>query len=505
MKNKLKFFIFGLFVAILIACSIPDGFDGLKWDTEFNIPLINNSYYAYELIDSEPENFTQLENGLMQFKYDTDLKSDTKIEQTDIELEGTGVTNVPVRPGQQIEFKIPLNDFQNSFEFIEALIQECMLNIGYSEVLPSNESFTLRFIEILTPDNNNLTITKACSNFDDSFDLTMHKALSVNSEILDSLTVELNCTGSLNQNPIGRLSVNFANMGFKQIKGKVFGKTLDVEESVTEIDTEYPDNLNNAIILQNAFAIMNFVNEIGFKIRLDGIIEAENEDGEKAYLDLSTLEQPVIIPAAIDYETPIQYEREIDITNLMNISPIKLTTKEVMLTVLEDEPGFAELEKGATGDMKGRVNFAFTFNNEAIRPSEIDSLEVSEDNQDTIEDYIGSAELKLKVLNGFPFAANAAIYFSTNQNTIYDQTENVSSEGFKVNSLRLNSGEVAVSENDLSISLSEDQTRLFASSKLYYGLELMFDENPNPVYVYAPDSLQVKGHIKLNVKIDTED
>ncbi len=510
-RSDMKNYFLVLFLLLVIACSLPSKFDGVKWETSMVFPLLNDTYYASDLIKSDPESFDSTAAGAMYMRFSNQLshaESNTIVASDMLIDDENSVEDIPLVINVNKTSAIPLKDSDARFSFSSGVVASGHLNIT-AIYLPDTvhlwSNATVTFPEIFTPSGAVFVAPLNPETTYSSVDLSGYAIRSENQLFLDSLQVQVQANGDV-INVVGAVSISIPSLAFQMIRGKIYNKEIKVTDNEEKIDMEYPDNIQHTLLLKDAKAHFSIYNDIGFNLLLNGILVAINEN---------TDDPPVSIPltniffAAAREEAGVSLSTHtIDITPLMQIAPTLFRVQDISFRVSEDSVGFASIGASAWGEVLGKLFFRVAVNESSFRPVEPHVLNISADNQDYLDEYISRGQLQMTVLNKFPLAAAVNVYFCKTPDDIYTMSETINEQGFVLKNSPLIAGEGGAggtpSTNELGINLSAEHLKFFQRDSLFYALEFDFPASSDSVEVLAGDYAQVKGRISCTVLIDTE-
>ena len=503
----------GIILILTILCGCVKEFEAPEWDVNFELPLLNKTYYMHEIEDST--DFI-IRNDSLFVKYEGDLKSESIDDSIHIKANNiNSYPYVPITPDTTLEGSLNiLEDSSESYLRVSyGLISKWVLDVDIQHNSGNLESIVLQFPDVKDQDGNVLEKTYTPQDFGLSeIDLSYvspneyYVMGDINStEILDSLSVIMTSTYSTPATgDLIRLSFD-EDIYFDEMKGIMYNKVFEIDDYAKDNDINYPDNIENTVRVSpdGAKLFIYTQNKLGFEVKFRGKLTAINTETGKTRFIRITDADSVIFESAIDFDQPS--ESIVSITDsvgyLANIFPDRFELTEAFYVVGGEDgtTGFARAGSGVSGSFTGEAPFIFTILENTITPDTTYSQEISKDNRDDIEEYVRNGGVSIILDNTFPVSAGVSLFFSN----INDTTEIFHNPLLKIPG----PGETTLisknSEDSLFIFLDNSEImETFLNDEIFIGLRLHMKSTDGEVIVEPEDNINVKVHLdaKLHIK-----
>ncbi len=503
----------GIILILTILCGCVKEFEAPEWDVNFDLPLLNKTYYMHEIEDST--DFV-IRNDSLFVQYEGDLRSES-IDDS-IHIKANNINSYPyvtIIPDTTLKGALNILE-ESSTSYLRVsygLISQWTLDVDIQHNTGNLQTVVLQFPEVKDQDGNVLEKTYTSQNFGHSeIDLSYvspNEYYTIgdinNTGLLDSLSVIM--TSSYDTPVIGdmiRLSFD-EDIYFEEMKGTFYNQVFNIDDYAKDNDINYPDNIENTVRIapDGAKLFIHTVNELGFQVKFRGKLTAINtETGRTRFIRITDADD-VVFDAASSFEHPS--ESTIALTDsvgyLANIFPDRFELTEASYVIGGDEGinGFARAGCGVSGSFTGEAPFIFTLLENTITPDTTFSQTISQDNRADIEEYVKSGGVSIILDNSFPVSAGVSLYFSG----INDTTEIFHNPILKIPGPLENTHVNAMSTDSLFIFLDNDEIRnTFLNDEIFIGLRLHMKSTDGEVIINPDDNINVKVHLdaKLHIK-----
>jgi hypothetical protein len=216
--------------------------------------------------------------------------------------------------------------------------------------------------------------------------------------------------------------------------------------------------------------------------------------GEDFTIQASTVEGEETI-------TTINIEDNQWINQMLRLMPDKMSFLNPTYKVNNldgDNPGFVSNQHTIRSEYRIKIPLKATFNDDyLIYPDNVYEVEISKDNQDLIDDRVNSATINLELINEFPIGGVLDLF--------------VSSEELAADSLSLEQAELQYIGYSIEVSsdvqtyeleLSKNDLDIFLRDLVFMRTRVRFYNSDGVVAILADDNLNVKGLLKMSLKIE---
>jgi hypothetical protein len=501
MKNRILLLFLTVF---LVSCGITD-FEMPSWDVELtSIPLMNEDFPASDL---EGENII-IENGELIAVVEDQLEETTPELSKNI-VDST--LDLPLASNEQamIRFEIQSINSNTSFRIIEGTFESGEMLLTFTGDVNNFTELQLTFAQLLTEDDSVLIEKVQPEDFNDNVYIIDLAGMKLTEQDIDGefwlidILVYATSDATTGSN-IGqtRLSIN-DELVFRSFIGFIDDvRTLDSEANV-EID--YPSNVENAIILDEISMYFDIYNKIGFEFELMGDLLAYRDGVVIDSLSIEKIGEDFTIQAStVEGEetiTTINIEDNQWINQMLRLMPDKMSFLNPTYKVNNldgDNPGFVSNQHTIRSEYRIKIPLKATFNDDyLIYPDNVYEVEISKDNQDLIDDRVNSATINLELINEFPIGGVLDLF--------------VSSEELAADSLSLEQAELQYIGYSIEVSsdvqtyeleLSKNDLDIFLRDLVFMRTRVRFYNSDGVVAILADDNLNVKGLLKMSLKIE---
>lgn len=502
-----------LFVLVLIGCEAPQEFQGLKWDVDISVPLMNRYYPIYDLEDGE--NFV-VEDTLLTLFLGEDMESEGAGESLVIQPKTSRVQDL-YPAVEEITVSLPIDETGITDEDIEvtyALIAKGWINIELKDVSEDLNELEIVFADIMTP--NNEPLTTVINEFDETVFTENIAGCFIGDEtnetVIDSLNFHVYADSEETFDVLGSIRIYIDRpLEFDHFQGYLKNKEVGIEDERIGSGINYPHNISNALELEKAVLEVSFINEMGFDGYLTGTLRAKNIKDNQEKTVILTKADNILFRRAEAFDRPSESVIEInkpEITQLLNVYPDSLIIENAKLIIGNDDgsPGFATSLQKSYGKIKLYTKSVFSINNSTIVPDTVYAVEISEKNREYIEEYPQEVLMSFIMENTLPVGAAVDIYFSSSPDTVDifghsddEDIHNLAFTGSYVGS-RVSSQEPGV--YDVEFHLDRQDLELFLKEEIFFAIKITFDETDGPVAVRPDHYIRIIGNLNVKLRLD---
>lgn len=474
------------------------------WDVALNIPLMNQKYFVSGLIDSL--HFFPAPGNNILFQTTGELETEP-VGEIVVEM-NVDTGDIPIEAGVSLTDGFPLSNLNTGSEIAYGVITEGGLRVNFSDMHASVSQVTLTLLNVLDESNIPLTISYDGNVGGYLIPLDGYHVGTENSNVIvQDIEFEVNVEST---EPLGN-TVGFIRLGmiddlvFSSYRGRISSLSLEVLDSQTHIDIEYPWGMENAIQLQHATILLHIENPIAYPCIITGEFYAENHNsGQSAIIGLlDSNNNPFIVnPKIGDLPgvTEIHFTNNVD--QLLRIMPDYIELRNAYIQVDNSTGAIGEIHSTdvVNGSFIANAPLEFVLLNSLITPRDSIVIEVSQENSDRIRKNIKSASMQFNILNQLPIGAQTTMYFGTNPIISIEDTSSWSFSKTAYVHARTNPNE----EQPIPLNLSNDELMLFTNQKVYMKQTFMFDASDGPVTITASpaDYIQVRSIVNLQAHIE---
>ena len=507
-KPKYLIILFALFLFIT-ACEIKAP-KAPSWEVTWTLPLINEVYPVIDLANSD--NIGIEEDAFMYF-YD-----DGEIEGSEILSEDLKVS--PNTTGSGSMALIP--SFSGVMSLVDGDDDDTQISLGIVETgelvfdftdVPSSISYINVFFHELYDSADNrvsLQIPRQSATFQYRYDMYEHTITDKNGPeaIVEEMNFDVTLFPGTAEGGFMRIYYNEAIL-FSYIEGLLHNFTFDVDDITNTIDVNYPTNIENAMKFNEPRMVFTVYSHIGF----DTIFHAT----ATSYNERSGLSETIFVSGFVNattkgdsLSTTLVFDKMDEIDRLMNIAPDKVMIYDAYFEVLNFQDGrfgFANIGRAVSGGYITKIPFDFTFiADEAIRPTDLTEVEISEENRDEIRERARRAFINLTLRNFYSVGARVDMFLcsSENENLMF-VPENVSTDTFSrlvftENYMSKGSHLVGIEDTFYLEILQEDMGIFYKHEIIFVGMEITFDDGTT--IIHPLEKLDVIGNIKVDIFVD---
>jgi hypothetical protein len=495
-----------------------------QWDVNFQVPLMNKDYFASDLIDGK--NFDVTEDSEMYFFTDGFINgADVKEDELKIPANEEGTGFIPIVTGSEYNVLLPIkdSDAENDVEIVTAAIREGTLQISFENTLTEYmPEITVEFAE-LKDSNGDLFKQKFYTNELNGLHEFSLEGYTIeqdgDNELLENLSIKITYETNQDPNPpdyivLSSIKINYEQpIYFSQIKGLVHNLKIEAEDFYTEIDVDYPDNIENALHINSPKVNFKIWSKLGFNVFFDATLKSYNSrtgETRSFQLDRRTIER--VYTEGDSTLTELVFQHSIE--TIMEIAPDKFELVDAVFTVNNpaNEIGFAGVGVGFSGDYRAIVPFDISFNaNEPVRPKELIEIEINDSNRKRIKENARGVSFSVKLKNDFTVGAFVNLYLcnSDDKQIVYGDvppTNNTIKRIVFDDNYVFAGSQNSSYDGELHFTISEDDLKLFTENeKVYFGIQLSFEENDTIMHSYEKINVISRLDVKLAINGEKED
>lgn len=499
MKYKLLV-LFGILL-LLMACEIKKPSLPV-WDVDLRVPLINEHYYVSDLLSEE--HLVIDGDSLLYLTTEGDINTnalDAVAVYPDISQ-----NDLPVLSGADTIQSIPFIDTQSGALLSYGVIESGEIKIRIDNVDPAAGSWNLELdiLSITDAQGLPLRLTYTAAAAWHSIDLHGYRIGVLDSMVpLENLELRIISSSAL---PEGRplAAISFAldqPISFSMFQGHLQHYEALAADSASDINIEYPLNLDDAITLQDAFINIAVSNQIDFSCEFTGWFRATrgntvinvpilDDDGNSYRIGAGTVGHPTLLTFSNR------------ISELMQIMPERIEIVDVKF-IIDSASGYGTMHDTdyIYAHYTVLAPFRFTLHNKLITVKTPTKISISAENQERISKNVHKAAFRVKLLNTIPMGATAYAYFA-----VHDSIDIADPSTYSfVKQVSLGSSQTHPGWQELDdLSLNRAELDIFTAPKLYLRWVFHFEESNGPVEVYAgsQDFIWIKGQLLASLRVE---
>ncbi len=482
-----------------------------QWDVNFNVPLMNKYYYVNELANGD-HNIIAANDSMY-------LTSEGNIQGRDIGdslvIRDNSTPFIPVPASGAISIKN-----EGSIEMAYGVVSRGFLSVEARDAQTGimNDSISVLFNNIHMPDGQPLKIIlKRSTDFNRivNIDLTDARIGSLdNNQIMDSLRF----TSQYYQGSsyASLVKISYTNIFMSSLKGNIFNKKINVQDDLTEINVNYPYDIEAALEIALAKITLNIENSIGFDCEFHGTLTAFNKNSLKSkslnivnHLNAAESEfQNTITDFTLDPDSA---------ADLVNVFPTQVSLTNAYFIINNSHPeqlGFINAQNTIQGTYDVLIPFKLRVKSNKITAAEVENLAISPETGSQIEKKLEAyAEddsviiINMDIENKFPVAAEAEIFFCNYEDT--SDVYYVSPDRPGLMRMKQTAADIAASPDGVVSALTntqfvitKGQSRIFSQNPMvYYGFKFKFKDSGDYVTVYSNQYIRLTGRMTVQIHL----
>ncbi len=475
-----------------------------SWDVELNVPLINQTYYVSDLIDSV--NFFPAPGNNIVFQSSGTLTSDPPSDLTS--TQSSGLYETQLFSAMNYTGAIPLGNAQSGMQIAYGLIAQGNIRYRFYEINPALQQTFIRFNEILDGSGTPLTINYTGNQTEQFADLSgYHIGTQGSDQLLTSLHYTIFAQSGLAPgSELGNLELEIlSGIAFSSIRGRFSDLQMDIRENNAFIDIDYPGNIDQAVNVVGADMKLHISNPSTFPFILVGefyavnkntgafrTIDANNEDGTGYVINPAVGDIPGI--------TEIEFADSVDY--LLGIMPSHIELRNAYFRINNIAGAIGEINDDdiITGEYTATAPFNFILNSAPVTPDDAVRIEISTENRDIIRKNVKFASMDLGITNRLPVAADVSFYFGLQpQISPYEPGSWMFSKTAHVNAFDGNGTEQIV-----EVQLDSTEVQFFDHPEVFMQMEFRFAATDGPIQITASadDYIRVRSMISISAHVE---
>lgn len=504
MKRRAVILISLFLIVLFSSCQIKE-FSMPTWDVQLSVPLMNDTFYVSDLIDSV--NFFPAPDNNIVFQTSGEIESDTAAEMT--WTPNTSVQSVQLPSQGVINGSINIGNSQSGLQIAYAMIEQGLMFYDFENIQSDVYLVLVSFWDIKDDDNSPLTFYYTGKNAKSIRDLTGYHIGQAGS---DDLITDLDFSIQVDSNlPIGtsagRLEIQFpTTLRFSTIRGRFSDLRMNIRQNLSQIDIDYPGNIDQAVNVTDTKISIRITNPSSFPFWLMGEYYAVNENtGATRTIDTFDEEgNPYEINPAIGTNpgiTDIQFADSVDY--LLAIMPTHIELRNAYFRINNISGTIGEISSTdvITGDYTATAPFRFILYNEPITPRDPVVVNITQDNIDLIEKNIMTASMRLAIVNQLAVGAEITAFFGNSDELDPDLPD---TWVFSKTS-HLQSGGYGTQEHYIDVDLTDQEVQFFTQPVVYMQMVFRFDATDGPVTITASQNDFVRIRSMVSVKAHVEE
>ncbi|MDZ4122366.1 MAG: hypothetical protein U1C33_08080, partial [Candidatus Cloacimonadaceae bacterium] len=499
---KKLFLLLLIMFAMIGACTIKHP-NLPEWDITLNVPLINEKYYMRDLVDSV--NIIADTTDVVYLRSEGEV-STPNFGDVSFSLDFSS-ESIPLLAGQTYHGYVDVQDPDSDNELVYGVLSVGVLQSRFNR-LDSSTSVSITFPDIRMENGSPFVFSPPANSGWEEYSLEGFRIGALNSGIiLSQLQYFITISSSQpNGTPVGDLELNLSQrLQFSVFEGKLPGHRIDMNESTTTVDVEYPFGLENAIQLLEADLYLRLYNRIGFELEFHGEFYAvNNHTGQHRTIPIldANGDHFIISPAIGDQPSITNIEFSNNVNVLISIMPEHIELRNSYFIVRSGAASSIGMVKEADfidGFFTIDAPFRFILLAERIIVRNEADIEISGSNQNRIRDNLMSAEMDIDMINNFPFGATVELFFG-NSPTI--DVDDPTTWNFK-KSLHFHSNQMNDGMQSFVLQLTKEELETFTRPHAYLRWAFTFDESITPITITASpmDYIHIKSMIRSDIHV----
>ncbi len=509
MKLRYLILLCGLVIA---ACGLTD-FEAPSWEVGLrNIPLMNRTFSAADL---EGENII-IENDTLKVTIEGSIE---EVAPALVKSVNSSTPDLPLVSNQSTPNSLFLQSLtpETEIRVLNGIIESGVMDIELNDSFLDFNYIEIQFNQLLNSDGSTHILTINKNDFIDSMYLFHLDGLTLGSQDLNEeniiLDFNLYCSSDLADNtPLGLIRLSMQDdIMFSEFNGYINDvRALDYEQ---DVDIDYPQNVEDALMIKSANIYFTIYNEIGFDFYFLGDLVAYKDGAEVDRISIHE-DLGVDFTAAAATNPGQVMTTDINIVDneranqMLRLMPDRIAFINPLYevnNVTATEPGFVSNQHTIRCDFNVVIPAEIdVFSDYSIIPNDYIEIEIDSANQDMIDDRVDSASIDLTLINNFDFGGKVDLYISSTE----IDTSQVSLDNSEIQLLD-NEINATSEEQIISIELSKGELNkdlnTFLNDKIYVRFRVKLNNTDGYLVVMANDGLTIKGDLSLNVMIDEGD
>lgn len=491
-----------LFVVLVLlgACEIKE-FALPQWDVELRVPLIYQRYYVSDLADevniiiSDDDVLTLTATGSMDTPEIGTIPLHPSISQS----------GLPIMSGIVQSLDIPFINTGMEAVLFYGRVESGFLRYKF-DITESSADVLIELSNIRNDLGESLKIESGAGSGWQNINISgYHFGDEDHGEELENIVVNASSTSGLPQGSIiATFSIEINQpLHFSEFHGVLNSYEITMNESSTAIEIEYPQNINEAITLQEATLLIDVVNQIGFSCEFEGSFVAEGIHGTEVIPIKDDNGNNFIIEAASSTgPSTTHLSIENGLNTLLQAMPTKILMENAKF-VISTQSGSGRVNSTNTiqADYRIRAPFTFILQDTPITIQESVRVEISDDNQDIFNKRVMEAEMAFDLINKLPLGGNVQVYFSVNDEI---DPDNPSTFDF-AKSITLLSYEASDGESQIiPLKLEKEELKIFSNPEIFLRWRFSFEDTQGEtitIHAGEMDYIELRSMVTAKVLI----
>ncbi|MDD2505720.1 MAG: hypothetical protein PHO85_06255 [Candidatus Cloacimonetes bacterium] len=491
---------------LLAACTVKNPSLPV-WDIDLKIPLVNDLYYASDLVDSVNIIIQEHEDyGEMLY-----LTSSGEVETPmvgNIDLQPAIDAHFPLLSGITISQGLPFADTQNNANLSYGKVATGSLRYRFVDIVAQTQEIEITVAEIKDPAGDPLRIVYEGQVGWQEINLAAYTFGTLNAtDPLDELTCGLTTTSSLpGYSPLGTMDLQMVEtLSFSMFQGKIQTLELSLDSSAAQIDIEYPYGLNQAVTANGAKLQIDLFNRMGFSCEFRGFLEARVDSftpPTRIAIQDDQGQNFIINPATGNEPGYTRVTLEEGISDLIQQMPEHVEIVDAVVKI-GTASGYGSIRNTdyLNADYVVDLPFRFMLHDYPILMREVQQIDISADNRDNISKNLQNAELDMDIMNKIPVGLCARAYFG---HTAEIDPQNPDSYVF-YKEVHIDSAETNDQWQKIEgLALNKAELDLFTNETVYLRWEFRFAESQDWVNITAGsgDYIAIKSMLLGKLRIE---
>lgn len=495
MKRSILFML--VMLVLIGACEIKE-FALPKWDIDLKIPLIYQRFYVSDLADEvnifiDDDVLTLVATGMM----------DTPEIGTVSLIPSFSQHNLPVLSGVVFDKDLPFINPDLEMMLHYGRVESGNLKYRFDVSEPSAE-ILIEFYNIKNDFGENLKIVSDAGNGWQNINLAgYHFGDESTGEQLKNIHVSVSSTSSLPQGmPIATFGIELTDpLYFSEFHGVLNDYEISLNESTSALEIEYPENINEAIILQEAALIIDVENQLGFSCEFEGEFVAIGANSQKTIQIKDNQGQNFVIePASADSPSITRLYVENGLNEILQVMPTQILLDKAKFTI-STQQGSGKLK--STNMLKVDYNisapFKFILQDMPITIGEPVRIEISEDNQEIFTERVIEAEMTFHIMNRLPLGGSAKVFLSVSEDI---DPEDSNTYDFEKSVTLLSHQASDGEQQDITLKLDKEELRIFSNKEVFLKWKFSFEgTGGEAITIHAGDMDYIELRCMVSAKV----
>lgn len=483
-----------------------------SWNVDLNVPLTNQRLYVADLADSV--NIIVGDGQVLTFTGTGDARTNPFGEVNF--TPNLQSPPIPLISGMVHTGMMPIEDPEGKVFLSYGRLETGSLKLDFENMHPGVTSLSLTFPDIKTAQGESfVAVYPGWGGIHDYPLVDCSVGVDGSGVIMNELAFTLNVQSDQpDGTPVGTVTILLNNqLGFDIFQGRLLGYRRDFTGEISPIDIDYPHDLDQAVLLQEANLLVRITNEIGFEAEFHGEIFAKNySTNETRSIEVIDSTEAGLVPymaapATAEGPTVTEHNFSRNLNHLLQIMPdyVELRNAYLLINSLPGQLGF--VDENAREFVRYRVEAPFRMEilDSVIEMAEPRSVDISSDIQKRIREKLITSDLRLEVLNKVPVGGTGTIYIGTDPNLASDNPQSWDfTKSFTIHASTSPDGD---RPQLIELSLSKEEVDVFANPIVYMLLSFHFEPSNGVVEITAgpEDYVEVKAMLRAKIRVNEEE